>query len=117
MIIFGTNTGGNNILNQDPIFVNVDTNPWNYSYTDPVNGPFVNYNLSAGSPAIGTGVGGTDMGIYGGDSPFFEGIPNNSRYRYFPMPAIPAMLDMDIINSAVEQNGTLNVNFKARKQD
>jgi hypothetical protein len=57
------------------------------------------------------------MGIYGGTNPFVEGTPANSRFRYFPMPSIPSVLDMNIINSMVLPNGTLNVNVISRKQD
>ena len=116
-IVFGTNTGGENILNEDPLFVDVNTNLQNYSYTEPTTGPFVDYHLSAGSPAIGAGIGGVDLGIYGGDTPFFEGTSEDGRNRYFPMPAIPVMLDMNIVNSSVLKNGKIKVEFKARKQD
>ena len=61
--------------------------------------------------------GFSDMGIYGGAVPFFEGTPANSRYRYFPMPWVPAVLDMNITNSTVLPNGTLEVDFISRKQD
>jgi len=116
-IVFGTNTGGENILNEDPLFVDVNTNLMSYSYTNPTTGPFVDYHLSAGSPAIGAGIGGVDLGIYGGDTPFFEGTSEDGRNRYFPMPAIPVMLDMNIVNSSVLKNGKIKVEFKARKQD
>ena len=116
-IVFGTNTGGENILNEDPLFVDVNTDLRSYSYTYPTTGPFVDYHLSAGSPAIGAGIGGVDLGIYGGDTPFFEGTSEDGRNRYFPMPAIPVMLDMNIVNSSVLKNGKIKVEFKARKQD
>ncbi|NDA64749.1 MAG: hypothetical protein EBX50_22380, partial [Chitinophagia bacterium] len=117
-IVYGTNNGGNNILNQDPFFVNPDVNIISYSFTYPTDAdPTANFRLQANSPAIGYGTDGTDLGIYGGAVPFFEGTPTNSRYRYFPMPWIPAVLDMNIQNSSILQNGTLNVNFIARKQN
>jgi hypothetical protein len=116
-IVFGTNTGGENILNEDPLFIDVNTNPISYSYTYPTTGPFADYHLGTGSPAIGAGIGGVDLGIYGGDTPFFEGTSEDGRNRYFPMPAIPVMLDMNIVNSSVLKNGKIKVEFKARKQD
>ena len=119
-IIFSSNTGSNNILNQDPMFVYYDaltTLPFAYEQLSPVSGPFANFNLSAGSPCHLSGSDGLDMGVYGGLSPFHEGFPVDSRYRYFPMPAIPQMINMFITNGAIQPAGTLNVNFKARKQD
>jgi hypothetical protein len=116
-IVFGTNTGGENILNEDPLFIDVNTNLASYSYAYPATGPFADYHLGTGSPAIGAGIGGVDLGIYGGDTPFFEGTSEDGRNRYFPMPAIPVMLDMNIVNSSVLKNGKIKVEFKARKQD
>ncbi len=114
-IVFGTNTGGENILNEDPMFVDANSSPMDYGYTS--KGPFADYHLSAGSPAIGAGIGGVDLGIYGGDSPFFEGEITSGLNRYFPMPAIPVMLDMNIANSSLLKTSKLKVEFKARKQD
>ena len=114
-VVFGTNTGGENILNEDPMFLDANSNPTNYSYTS--TGPFADYHLSAGSPAIGAGIGGVDLGIYGGDTPFFEGSSEDGRNRYFPMPAIPVILDMNIVNSSLLKSSKLKVEFKARKQD
>jgi hypothetical protein len=114
-VVFGTNSGGENILNEDPMFFNANTSPRFYDYTS--NGPFADYHLSAGSPAIGAGIGGVDLGIYGGDSPFFEGEITSGLNRYFPMPAIPVMLDMNIVNSSLLKTSKLKVEFKARKQD
>src|SRR5690606_17706084 len=122
MVVFGTNTGGDNLLNVDPLFMDdgtlAEVSVWEYSYTNPgADGPFADYHLQAASPCIGAGIGGEDLGIYGGVTPYFEGIPHNSRYRYFPMPNIPAMRDMSIENANILPDGTLNVEFKARKQD
>jgi hypothetical protein len=69
--IFSTSSGNlsiNNIESQNPLFTNANT-----------QGAFMDFStfdatLQAGSPAIGTGEGGTDMGIFGGASPMnFEG--------------------------------------------
>lgn len=119
-IIIASNTSTNNILNQDPMFVYYDALailPYSYTQLSPVAGPFADFNLSAGSPCHLTGSDGLDIGMYGGLSIFVEGYPANSRYRYYPMPAIPQMLNMFITNGAIQPAGTLNVNFKARKQD
>jgi len=117
LVIYGTNNGGNNLINTDPQFVNPVTNLSSYSQTSPTTGPFADFTLANGSPCIGAGSDGLDMGIYGGAVPFFEGTPTNSRYRYFPMPWVPAVLDVNILNSTVLPNGTLDVDFISRKQD
>lgn len=118
-IIYGTNTGGNNIINQDPKFITFDDSYYvnSISHTIPTAGPFPDLKLKSNSPGKSYGTDGTDIGIYGGNSPYFEGTPANSRYRYFPMPGIPQVLDYNILNSSVPVNGTLNIEFKARKQD
>lgn len=115
-IIYGTNTGGNNLLNQDPLFVYYDA-VHGYTLSNPATGPFANFNLQVGSPCLLAGSDGLDIGIYGGNTPFVEGYPADSRFRYFPMPSIPQMLEMNIQNAAILPSGTLNVNFKARKQN
>lgn len=56
------NTSANNIEAQDPVFSNL---PFGTAYSFSYDA-----TLQAGSPAIGTGFGGTDMGIFGGLSPF-----------------------------------------------
>jgi hypothetical protein len=117
LVIYGTNNGGNNLINTDPMFVNPVTDLTSYSPTSPASGPYADFTLANGSPCIGTGSDNLDMGIYGGAVPFFEGTPTNSRYRYFPMPWVPAVLDMNITNSTVLPNGTLEVDFISRKQD
>lgn len=118
-IIYGNNNGSNNILNQDPLFVYYDPLAAvvdAYTQLNPAVGPFADFNLQAGSPCLLAGSDALDLGIYGGLSPFIEGYPANSRYRYFPMPAIPQMRQMNIQNAAILPAGTLNVNFKASKQ-
>lgn len=118
-IIFGSNSGSNNIRNTDPLFVYAPGNAFNtvYSYTYNSTGPFINFNLQNGSPCLNAGTDGTDIGIYGGLTPFVEQYPNDVVYRYYPNPSIPIMLDLNITNSSVLQNGSLNVNFKAKKVD
>lgn len=119
-IINGSNTGGNNLLNIDPLFVAFDPT-WDglgsYTYQIPTTN-FINLNLQSSSPCLGvSSADGTQMGIYGGTAPYIEGYPANSRFRYFRMPDIPVILDMNIKNTAILPNGTLNVELKARKQN
>ncbi|MFZ1808690.1 MAG: hypothetical protein WAU36_15775 [Cyclobacteriaceae bacterium] len=63
--VFSTANGNislNNLESQDPLITNIGSvYTINYSTFDPT--------LIAGSPAIGTGEGGTDMGVFGGGSP------------------------------------------------
>lgn len=55
------NTSINNILG-DPLFKNIQFGTsFSFAY---------DLTLMQGSPAIGSGLGGTDMGIFGGDNPF-----------------------------------------------
>ena len=54
---------------------------------------------------------------YGGITPFVEGATTDSRFRYFPMPAMPQMLDLTITNPSIPANSTLNVNFSAEKKN
>ncbi|MBU0764574.1 MAG: hypothetical protein KJ607_07050 [Bacteroidetes bacterium] len=117
-IINGTSTGSNNLLNVDPQFENADVNIYSYSYTYPTEEiAMANFRLQAGSPCLTAGSDGLELGMYGGLVPFFEGIPNDSRFRYFPMPNIPAVLDITIFNSTVLPDGILNVGFISRKQN
>lgn len=66
-------TGTNNLNNQNPNFVSATGGAFNADTDD--------YNLQAGSPAIGSGVGGIDMGVYDGSAftfnnfGFTNGIP------------------------------------------
>lgn len=56
------NTSVNNIIGQDPLFVNLPySTSYNFSY---------DAHLQAASPAKSTGLGGIDMGIYSGPTPF-----------------------------------------------
>jgi hypothetical protein len=104
-----------NIVDKNPKFVQsatpTDVNVYQ-SYTAP---PFANFNLLVGSPALTLGTDGTQAGIYGGPTPWVEG--GEGVYRYFAMPSqVPYVTDMDILNTAIPLNGTLNVKIKAKTQ-
>lgn len=113
------NTTSGNIINQNPNFVHYAPNEYIGGYTTsyPGAGPFIDYHLNNDSPGKNYGTDGTDIGIYGGTTPFVEGATSDSRYRYFPMPAMPQMLDLTITNPSIPANGTLNVNFTAEKKN
>lgn len=85
-----------NLYSQDPMFVNFAPHQA-FSYN-------LDFHLSPGSPAIGTGVGGTDIGIYGGYYPF----------RVGEGPRIPIVDFINISNTAVPSGSTFYLQFDAR---
>lgn len=103
---YGTNTSNNNLVDVDPLFSTIDG--VTFSFTD-------DYRLKEGSPAIGAGSDGTDIGIYGGLFPF--PIGGEGEYLMTAAPKIPQIYEMNVLNAAVPENGTLNVQVKARKQN
>jgi len=84
------NTSFNNLTSQDPLITNVGAgDAINYSTFDPT--------LMVGSPAIGTGVGGIDMGVLGGGSPFdLEGSPLPLVHEINAPPTISQGSDLPI---------------------
>lgn len=113
------NSESGNIYNQNPDFVyyNINQGITSYSGSYPYSAPFIDYHLSSSSPGKNYGTDGTDIGIYGGAEPFVEGATTDSRFRYFPMPAMPQMLNMVINTPTVPANSNLNVNFTAQKNN
>jgi len=98
-------TGSNNQNQIDPLFVstNIQTVSW---YWDEIDN--YNWRLQTTSPGHNAASDGADLGIYGG------GLAMNQMGI---IPAIPQVNEINIGNAAVPQNGTLNLNFKARKQN
>ncbi len=96
----GTNTGEDNLTGVDlsTVFVGIVGN----IYENPV---YQDFHLAVGSPAIGAGLDGTDIGIYGGTDPFKEGgLPSNPHIR--------------AVNIGTETtNGILSVEISAISQD
>lgn len=73
----GTNSGSNNLTSVPlvSLFDSIDGNIHDYSYSH-------NFHLKPGSPAIGAGTLGTDIGIFGGASPFKAGgLPSTPHIR------------------------------------
>ncbi len=110
------NTSVNNQFNVDPLFVNpvpfatVST----YTHTTPASSPFADFHLQAGSPAIGAGTDGTDLGIYGGATPWRDGSTTDSRYRYYPLPdAVPVITGVTVQNPVVNEGGNLQIQLGA----
>ena len=98
---YGTNLGSGNIENQDPLFANYPAlggaHSWDWDYTP-----------QAGSPALGTGTNGTDMGLGGGNAP----VANLPKYA-----KIPGVTLLEIPVSSVPVGGTLQINIEAESRD
>lgn len=90
---FGNQNGNQENVSQSVLFVGLTGNSADGQW-----------QLKAGSPAIGAGEGGTDIGIFGGESP----------YVLSGMPPIPAIYDMDA--QSLPSN-TLDVNLKAKSHN
>lgn len=92
------NISSNNLESTDPLFVNV---PINTSYNVTMN-----FNLQAGSPAIGYAIDGGNIGLHDTNSTFNEeGEVQN----------VPVIRRMNIVNSNVPQNGNVNVKVRSTK--
>jgi len=98
-IPFGTNTGSGNFVAQNPQFTNAATNDFNYSY---------DFSLQATSPGKNAGTDGTDIGIYGGATPFLDMTGT---------PAIPQVKSVMILNPMIPVGDSLQVIIKAKKQN
>lgn len=96
------NTGVGNLNTIDDQFTAVI--PLNISME---NATAQDWILAPTSIGFKYGTDGTDVGIYGGSYP----MPNVTG-----APNIPQITSMDIKNSVIPQNGTLNIDFKARGQ-
>lgn len=91
-------TLGANINNVNPLFINVPTSGgFNISY---------NFHLQNTSPAIASGLGGTDMGFYGGN--------NLASYKGEVL-GLPVVRQMNIQNTNVSQSGNVNVKVRSTK--
>jgi len=91
------NALNNNIISQDPLFVNYSAPTAQYSV-------IYNYRLQDLSPGNNAGTDGTDIGIYGGTNPWSETGEH---------PNLPVVRSVNIDNSVVPSQGTLNVHIKA----
>jgi hypothetical protein len=99
-IPYGTNIGSGNLVNTDPEFVD-------YPFLGGAHSWSYDYHLQVTSPLIGQATDGSDIGIYGGPMPV----------EFGSNPPIPQMIELTLPSSSVPVGGTLNVNFKAKKQD
>ncbi|MBL0046878.1 MAG: hypothetical protein IPP32_02100 [Bacteroidetes bacterium] len=92
------NSGAANSVNVDPLFVN-------YTLGNLYN-PSFSFKLQAASPAIGAGLGGSDIGIHNSNSTFNEAGE--------PVLA-PIIRNMTVENSNVLNNGNVNVKIRSTK--
>lgn len=95
-----TNIGSNNLINVDlsTVFEHLEGTIDTYSYLH-------NFHLKSGSPAIGAGSLGTDIGIYGGTNPYKDG----------GLPFTPHIRSVNIDEET--NNGLLGVEIEAVSQD
>lgn len=103
---YGNNTGAGNLVGIDPLFTNVTSGIFDFSF---------DYRLQGASQAAAAGTDGTDIGIYGGIHSFPIGGP--VPYLTSAMPRVPQVLEVNIQNSTIFQGDPLQVQVKARKQD
>lgn len=94
----GGNSGLNNINNTNPNFTTYTTGS--------MHSGAHNYQLQAGSAAIGAGTGGVDLGVHGSGSLFSN---------YGEVLHNPIMRQVMIQNPVIQSNGTLNVDVHATK--
>ncbi len=90
------NTGTGNISNQNPLFETGQTTSFIFSQ---------DYHLQSTSPGKNAASDGTDIGIYGGSSPFVWG----------GIFSIPKITLTNITNPVINQSTPINVNVKAKK--
>jgi hypothetical protein len=102
----GGNTEAGNFIAVDPQFENVtNLNAFDYAF---------NYRLKTTSTVRNAGTDGTDLGLYGGARPFPSGGAAGSGYDTSPLPPIPQVTEVNILNSTLQPGTPLNVNVKAR---
>jgi hypothetical protein len=95
------NLGSGNLNSTNPLFVNYPPSGGAFAYT-------YDFHLQPGSPGKLAGTDGTDIGIYGGMLPYDVGAN----------PHFPQMMELTLPSgSSVPAGGTLNVHFKAKKQN
>ncbi|MEL6675603.1 MAG: hypothetical protein AAFR61_25570 [Bacteroidota bacterium] len=91
--------GNNNIYSQNPLFGNFPVNGASFNYQ-------FDFSLLPNSPAINAASDGTNIGISGGGQPFEIGAP----------PALPKITDLTLFHTAIPENGSLQIEFKAINQ-
>jgi hypothetical protein len=107
-----TSNGANNLFGTsfDPVFTEISqiNNLWAYAPT----APFTDLSLPINSPAIGSGTGGSDMGIYTGSSPWMDN-PAGAARTYYPGARIPEIYEF-VSPGVAAPNSTMQIQIKAR---
>lgn len=103
---YGDNSGSGNQVAVNPMFVNAPTGTFDLGN---------DYQTQAASPANSAGTDGTDIGIYGSVRPF--PIGGVAPYIISAPPAVPQIMEMNILNASLNQGDSLQVHIRARKQD
>jgi len=102
----GGNTEAGNFIAVDPQFENVtNLNAFDFTF---------NYRLKTTSTVRNAGTDATDLGIYGGARLFPSGGAAGSGYDTSPLPPIPQVTEVNILNSTLQPGTPLNVNVKAK---
>lgn len=109
----GTNTGGNNLFGQPTFLAGIF--PMTGSWSNATFLSYTDFELAPSSIGNNAGTDGTDIGIFGGAFSWPVGFDFSSGRKYLLMPQIPFIERINVQNASVPQNGTLNVNVKARK--
>lgn len=101
-IPYGNNSGSDNIIGEDPLFVDAEEDVFSIYY---------NYQLQETSPGHEAGTDDTDIGLYGGSNPWPEEDILSGE------PAIPQVRTLEILNTTVGQDGEVRFKSNAEKND
>ncbi|MBE2188521.1 MAG: hypothetical protein KGZ71_03235 [Desulfobulbaceae bacterium] len=98
VIPYGSNTGSNNLVNENPMFINYIAS---FDLLDDIR-------LDDNSPAKTAGTDGTELGVFGGSKPMpdLSGEPN-----------LPYIKSLIILNSEVGKDGSLKFKVEAQNNE
>lgn len=96
---YGSNSGGNNLENVEPIF-----NGFSATQNNLNNVATEDLRLTPASPGYNGGSDGTDIGVFGGSNPFLWGT------NYFGSPKLPLVQQLNVQNGIVAEGGDLEIN-------
>lgn len=102
-LLYYYDSGTSAYVGSNPMFVNPATLSTN---NITVYDPSQDWSLQAGSPAIGAGQFGYDLGAYGGLTPFVPG----------GYPPIPRITSLTSPSSQIEEGGTVQITIQAVSQ-
>ncbi|MDD3876957.1 MAG: hypothetical protein PHT69_10070 [Bacteroidales bacterium] len=105
---YGTNTGINNWVNTDPLFVNVPNDNSKYEFSC-----YKDYNLQPGSPGYNILTNEQLVGIFGGAFP----MPAFDTYIIAGHPPLPQVYFLQLLSNLVSTNIPIDVMVKVRKND